>query len=315
VLKEDLARVESYLLSDRAPVSGARSLAIFCSGQDDLFEAVQLGSTVVPRVVIAPTPLVEPLVAGRDPGRWCVALVNSREARVFDGRVERLTEREQVVDDVRGRHRQGGPSQANYERSVENEIDQHLRHVGTELYRRWQSDGYSTLVLGGPREVVSRLEQLLHNDLRPVLSSARVELDVATAAESEVRDAACSLLVAVQTEAQSATLERLWARVGRGDPAVVGLGAVLEALAEHRVQTVVISWGFAASGGRCPQCGLLRSSGEGACPADGTPLAPVADLRQAVVEQAVLQDAEVLVLEDPPPGREPSGGIGALLRF
>jgi peptide subunit release factor 1 (eRF1) len=90
---------------------------------------------------------------------------------------------------------------------------------------------------------------------------------------------------------------------------------VLEALAEHRVQTLVISWGFAAAGGRCPQCGLLSSSGEGTCPADGMPLVAVADLREAAVEQAVLQDAEVLVLQDPPPGREPSGGIGALLRF
>jgi peptide chain release factor subunit 1 len=315
VLTEDLERVESYLLSDEAPVSGARALAVFCSGQDDLFEAARLGSSVVPRVVIASTPLVEPLVAGHDPGPWCVALVNSREARIFEGRVERLAEREKVTDDVRGRHRQGGPSQANYERSVENEVDQHLRRVGTELYRRWQSDGYSTLVLGGPREVVSRLEQLLHNDLRAVLLSARVELDVAAANEAEVRKAAYALLTAVQTEAQRTTLERLWARVARGDPAVVGLDAVLEALAEHRVQTLVISWGFAAAGGGCPRCGLLSSSGEGTCPADGMPLVAVADLREAAVEQAVLQDAEVLVLQDPPPGREPSGGIGALLRF
>ncbi|MFZ0039986.1 MAG: hypothetical protein WAK93_01655, partial [Solirubrobacteraceae bacterium] len=75
------------------------------------------------------------------------------------------------------------------------------------------------------------------------------------------------------------------------------------------------SRGFAASGGRCPQDGLLTISSEGNCPADGTPLVPVADLREAAIQAAILQDAEVIVLDDPPPGPEPDGGIGALLRF
>src|ERR1700759_1662187 len=56
VLTSDLERLQQYLGSDELPVSGARTVAVFCSGQDDLFEAIPLGAVIAPRVVIAPTP-------------------------------------------------------------------------------------------------------------------------------------------------------------------------------------------------------------------------------------------------------------------
>jgi hypothetical protein len=57
----------------------------------------------------------------------------------------------------------------------------------------------------------------------------------------------------------------------------------------------------------------LLASAEDRCPADGTPLEPVEDLREAVVEAALIQDAEVSVVRHHEDLRQP--GIGALLRF
>ncbi|HZE06334.1 MAG TPA: hypothetical protein VE127_13980, partial [Solirubrobacteraceae bacterium] len=83
--------------------------------------------------------------------------------------------------------------------------------------------------------------------------------------------------------------------------------------------TLVLARNFAAHGGRCPACGLLYPPGPSTCPADGTELAAVADLREAAIEAAVLQDAEVVVVgegsETPPAALVRGGGIGALLRF
>lgn len=307
-LKSDLERIDDYLQGDDVPVSGSGALAIFCSGADDLFEVIRLAQPVDSRAVIDSTPYIEPLVAGHDPGRWCVALVNSRAAKIFEGYVVYLSEREEVDDDVRGQ-------QSTHQASYEDDVDRHLRGVADDLYRRWQRDAYATLVLGGPVEIVPRLQEMLHNDLRPALSTARIDLDVATATDTEVRDAARGLLTEMQTETQRADLEALAGHLGAGGPGAAGLEATLEALVEQRVQTLLLSRGFAASGGRCPQDGLLTTSGEGNCPGDGTPLVPVADLREAAVQAAILQDAEVIVLDDPPPGPEPDGGIGALLRF
>src|SRR5579875_1468423 len=75
-LKDDVERVESFLQSDDAPISGARALAVFSSGAAGLFEAVPLAKPVAPRVVASRMVYVEPLVADEDADRWCVALVS-----------------------------------------------------------------------------------------------------------------------------------------------------------------------------------------------------------------------------------------------
>jgi peptide chain release factor subunit 1 len=314
---EDLGRLEAYMESGDAPVSGARALAVFFSG--DLLEAVPLSHPVPGRIVIARRPYVEPLVVGERRERWCVTLVDRRNGRIYTGQAPDLTAGADIADDVRGKHRQGGWSQANYQRSVENDADQHLRHVADEVYRHWQSDPFSRLVLGGPAEDVDRFAELLHNDLRRVLADVRLSLDVEVAGVAEVRAATEELVKRERAAEQTETLATLEERLGAGGAAVVALEPTLEALNERRVERLVIAHNFQARGARCPSCGLLYAEGTVTCPADGTAVEPVDDLREAAVEAAVLQDADVVAVgegSDPPPAALLRGaGIGALLRF
>src|SRR5436309_583569 len=60
-LREGLRRLDSYLHSRQPPYQGARGLAVFCGGSDDLFEVVQLARPTVGQIVIERTPYVEPL--------------------------------------------------------------------------------------------------------------------------------------------------------------------------------------------------------------------------------------------------------------
>ena len=83
--------------------------------------------------------------------------------------------------------------------------------------------------------------------------------------------------------------------------AVSGVQDTLQALTERRVQTLLLSADFGAGGGRCPSCGLLVGPGQRRCPADGSELEPLPDLREAAVEAALLQDAEVIVASEPSP--------------
>ncbi|HET8979906.1 MAG TPA: Vms1/Ankzf1 family peptidyl-tRNA hydrolase [Solirubrobacteraceae bacterium] len=316
---EALRRVESYLQSDEAPVSGARALAVFCSGGDDLFEAVQLPRPTAPRVVIARTPFVEPLVAGDAGDRWCVTLVSRDHGRIFEGEAPHLRGTGRVQDDVHGQHSQGGWSQANYERSAENEAEQHFRHLAQELYHHWQRQPFSRLVLGGPEADVARFAELLHNDLRPALATTRLSLDAETASPSDVQAAAATLVESEREGAQAAAVAELAERAAANRSAVLGLENTLTALGERRVETLVLARNFNADGARCDTCGLLYPAGAATCPADGTELAAVPDLREAAIEAAVLQDAEVVVAgegsETPPSVLVRGGGIGALLRF
>jgi peptide chain release factor subunit 1 len=318
-VEKDLSRLEGYLQSGDAPLSGARALAVFCSGRQDLFEAVPLPRPASPRVVIARRPYVEPLVAGDDRDRWCVTLVSRRTGRLFEGESLRLSSSESIADRVPGRHHKGGWSQANYQRSIDTEAEQHLRHVAGELYRQWQSRPFSKLVLGGPDQDIDRFAELLHNDLRRILFGARLSLDVDTASVAEVQSAVAELVEDERAAARRAAVAELEERTAGGGAAVLGLEATLTALAERRVETLVLHRNLEAAGGRCPQCGLLYPEGTTECGADGTRLDPVADLREAAVEAAVLQNAGIEVIgegsETPPPVLVRGEGIGALLRF
>jgi peptide chain release factor subunit 1 len=316
-VEEDLGRLETYMESGDAPISGARGLAVYVSG--DAVEAVPLSHPTPGRIVIARSPYVEPLVAGEHRERWCVALVDRRHGRIFEGEAPDLSPGPDITDHVRGRHKQGGPSQANYERSVEHDADEHLRRVAEEVYRHWQSRPFARLVLGGPAIDVDRFAELLHNDLRPVLADARLALDVEVAGVADVRTAVDKLLQDEEGAERAEVLAQLEERLAAGGRAALGLEPVLAALGERRVERLVLSHNFQARGTRCPGCGLLYPEGTTACPADGGALDPVADLREAAVEAAVLQDAAVTVVgegsDPPPPILLRGGGVGALLRF
>lgn len=266
-LREDLDRVRDFLLSGEPPVRGARALAVFCSGRGDLFETIRLPRPVPGRVVIDAAPYVEPMLAAAVRREWLVLLVNRRQARVFTGPADAVVERQEAFDDTRGQHDQGGWSQSRYERSIEKEVDEHLRATAEIVERRWRRDGFDRLAVGGPPEIVPRLEGLLSGDVRTRLVPERLEVDVATTGESALRDA---------------------------------LSALAEA-DERRSE-------------RCPSCGLLVVGGDGRCPADGTELEPVEHLREATVEAALAQDAEVVVVRHHP-DLGPFRGIGAVLRF
>ena len=322
-LRADLEQLGEYLQSDDLPVSGAGALAVFRSSQDDLFETVALPDPLAPRAVVASTPFIEPLVDGASAARWCVTLISRRHGAIFAGDVdavgEPVSELEQVTDDVRGRSHGGGLSQSNYQRGVDDDAEHHLRHVAQELHRLWQADRFDELVLGGSEIDTDQFREVIHNDLRPLLSDARLGLEPETATVAEVRSALIPLLVKERGAARAATLSELNERVDRSERAAVGIEATLAALAERRVERLVLAIGFAAEGGRCPSCGLLYAAGTDTCPVDDSALAPVPDLREAAVEAAVLQDAGVTVVgegsEIPPPVLVRGGGIAALLRF
>jgi peptide chain release factor subunit 1 len=319
VLEEDVSRLADYLGSDDLPVSGARGLAIFASGQDGLFETVRLARLSSPRVVISSKAYIEPLLAVVEGQRWAAVLVSRRTGQIYAGELPQIAESEQVTDDVRGRSHGGGLSQANYERSTDDEAEHHLRHVGEELFALWKRQPFQQLLLGGSGQDVDRFAEVLHSELRPLVSGSRLPLEPETATVTEVQKAVTVLLAGEESAARRSALAQLEEHIAAGGPAALGIEAVLEALAERRVQTLVLDRNFEARGVRCPSCGLLYAEGTETCPVDGTATEPVDDLREAAVEAAVLQDAAVAVVGEgndvPAPVLVRGDGIGALLRF
>ncbi len=299
-LREDLDRVRDYLLSREPPFQGARALAVFCSGREDLFETVQLPRPVEGRVIIEHSPYVEPMVATAGQRRWAVVLASRRDARMFSGTADALEERHSFHDDVHGQHDQGGWSQPRYERSVEKEVDDHLRRVAELLDRSARRQRFDRLALGGPSEIVPRLQGMLSEEVRGRLVQGRVEVDVASSTGDQVQAALSPLVEEDEKRLESEALDRLRAGVGGSGRAVGGPEGTLAALNERRVEKLLLAPDFDGQGHRCPSCGLLTVDGDGTCPADGTTLEDVEHLREAAVEAALAQDAEVMVVRTPP---------------
>lgn len=314
-LERSVERAREFLEGD-LDAEGAHGVALFVSESAGLFEAVKLPRRVSPRVAVDYSPVVGPLAGLSRQERWCVALVSRRDARIFRGSPDGLSEREALRDEVHGQHQQGGWSQARYQRHVDKERDDHLKRTCEVLLRHFEREPFDRLVVGGPVELVAEFEGKVHTQLADRLAG-RIDVDVETATPDQVLDKASPLLEKLEGERERQALERL----GEPSRGAEGLLGVLEALNERRVEALLLADGYSVAGARCPQCGWLGPEGPSHCPADGSELEPRADVVEAAIELALQQSAEVL----PFPRRDEDGGtfqeldrrggIGVLLRF
>jgi peptide subunit release factor 1 (eRF1) len=313
-LRADLERVEAELGSGGLDAKGAHGLAVFASSAADLFEVLKLSEPVEHEPVIADAPFIEPLSAIGAPERWCALLVNRRVARLFCGPGAALEEVELIEDELRRRHGQGGWSQANYQRSVDKDADDHLRRAAKVAFEHLRDDPPVGILVGAPQELARDFEAHLHPYLRKRLAG-RLDLDVEHSSAEDVRRAVASRIEEAGRAREDAALARLVeAFAGGPGRAASGLPDVLAAVHEQRVEILLVEAGFAEPGARCPTCGWLGAGGLAACPADGSATEPVGDLVEAAVERALTQAADVRVLRDRAELAS-HGRIAAVLRF
>ena len=311
-LRADFERAREFFSHD-LPTDGARGLAVFFSGENDLFEVIRLPRPVQSEVVISDSPFIEPLV-DLVSGTWCILLCNRRTGRIFRGSSDRIEEVARITsEDVSPQADAGGLSQSRYERGQDEEVHRHLKRVADLLHRRFRRAGFDHLLIGSPEELTSEVERTLHPDIAQRLAG-RVTVDVENTTGDEMLEAARPLIEAHERAVERDALDRLKQGVGAGGRGVAGLEEVLAVLNERRVETLLIEERFQMPGMACPQCGSLLPETLTSCPADGTATERYEDIVEEAVEVAVAQSADVII------GRhfddlEQMGGIGAVLRF
>jgi peptide chain release factor subunit 1 len=305
-LRQDVARVREVLAASDVAADGTRAVAVYAYGPADVLEVVALRAPVESRVVLDRTPCVAPLVQQGTSERWMVVLSNRRVARFFAGLGDELTETERLEDLVYSQHKQGGWSQARYQRGVEKEKDDHIANTADIAFKAYKREGVDRLLIGAPEELVGELEEKLHPYLRERIVG-RLGLDVENSSLEDVRKAAAHALTEHTRRCEREALDRLAAGVGRGGRGAAGLDEVLSALNEARVETLLVAEGFRAPGRIDRETGMLR--------ADGAPEGePVPDIVERAIEKALEQSAKAIVVRHHD-DLGPLGGIGALLRY
>src|SRR4051812_1057367 len=311
-LKAGLERVSSEL-GNGAGTKGAHGLAIFSCTAAGLFEILRLSQPVDHEPVISDAPYLAPLSSIGEAGKWCVVLVNRRTARLFCGSSNSLEEGALVDDAVRNQHDQGGWSQSNYQRSIDKDVQDHLKHVAEVVFLEMKTDLPEGLLVGGPQETLTDFEGTLHPYLRERLAG-RIDIDVENSSGDHVRRCAAERIGAVAREREDRALSRLAELYGSNGRAASGLADVLLAVHEQRVEVLLVDRGFTAPGVCCPQCGFLGGDGFSECPADGTRVERRENVVEAAIERAITQSADVHVLRDRPELAS-HGHIAAILRF
>ena len=315
-LREALGEMEGILGPDNLPAEGARGLALFAPGSDgEPVELVRLPAPVPRRVVLSEAPYVHPLVPLATRERFCVALIDSSEARFHLGDEDDLPQTGSFDDDVHGRHSAGGWAQRRYEESIEQEKLHHMDRAARALrIALVDRDLFDRLILVGQGHVRSTMEERLDQQVRERLVGW-TEVDMSSAGEQDIREAVTPVILEHRRAREVEALERLAAGVGsEGGHGVAGLAPTLKALSEYRVETLLLDPELQEPGGRCPQCGTLYIEGLRTCGADGAEVVEVEDVTELAVAKALEQSAEVMlpaahaVLSD-------AGGIGAVTRF
>ena len=123
---------------------------------------------------------------------------------------------------------------------------QHLRRAADVAFAVFQEQHFEHLCIGAPDEIASELEQLLHPYLRSRLCG-RIDVQP-DASHDEVRGPRSR-----SRPSRSAARRPRWSaacatRSGSGRRGVAGLDAVLAALAQHRVEHLLVSDGYSAPG-------------------------------------------------------------------
>jgi peptide chain release factor subunit 1 len=308
-LKQDVERIRAYFERE-FDASGTRGVAVFAASGNDLFEVHRLSRPVRSEVTIDDSPFIEPLTALPGDDGYCALLVNRQVARILCGDGTAMREVVSMVDDVHRWHDQGGWSQARYQRGIQKETKDHLKHASEELFKLSKRGLVRRLIIGTPDEMRGEVENSLHSYLRERIAGW-IDIDVQAPPADVTRESA-SVIEADEREREREWIDRLKSELGRKSRGVAGLAGTFEALNERKVEALLVNNGFRAPGYASPRSDFL-STEPGTSPT-GEELQKREDVIEPALESALEQSAEVIVVRHHP-DLEALGSIGAVLRY
>jgi peptide chain release factor subunit 1 len=310
-LREDFERLDRFFESefDR---DGARGLAVFAAGPDNVWSVLSLPCPVPDAARVADDFLLAPLVPllGRGNG-LLVAVVGREQGRVLELRGGRLREIADRTEETPGRHDQGGWSQARFQRHIEKLEHDHYKSVVAELEGRFRTLGRPRIVVVCSEDTRAELQEAFPAEIADAIigwTNAG-----AHASEAELLDVVEPFLEEWRGIRESQVVERWREEIGKGARGTAGWADTLEAASDGRVETLLHQAGVERDAYRCPSCGRAALDAK-TCPLDGTTMEPRDDGLDIAMRLTLAHGGDVLAVEQRQ-DLDPVQGIGAILRF
>ncbi len=329
-VQRDLGRMRRWIEND-LDRSRTRGVVLVACSLDDSFHALQVPVAVRDQIVVSDRPHVlqlESMLARAK--RYGVALIDHEKLRMLEYRLGELMEypalfegpaphreREKgwnVTGASPGAGDAGGlwePAGSHVDRREVNLAERHVAACTKALVDHLDRHPVDHLLLGGPEPERAWLERTLPEKYRSTVAG-QVSVRV-TAPLSEISAAMVEAVQDIERSDEVATLRVLDEATGRGQ-AVRGFDAVLGALADGRVGTLILSASLErVPGAQCSSCGALALPA-GECPRCGASTTVVDDVIEAAVERATgIGATERFVSQELMP--DDSEGMAAITRF
>ncbi|MGH3105429.1 MAG: Vms1/Ankzf1 family peptidyl-tRNA hydrolase [Gaiellaceae bacterium] len=310
-LKADFDRIRTYV-DQEFDRDGARGLAVFSAGLDNVWRTLSLNEAVADEIRVAQDFYLTPLVPllGRGDGAL-VAVVGRERGVVYQLRGGRLEEVADHSEEQPGQHDQGGWSQSRFKRHIDNLASEHMRTVADELSRQARRLRDAGVVVVCAEEMRGEFGELLAHEVQKMLAGWTTA--EAHASPADLLEIVTPLLDEWRAGREAATLERWREEAGRNGRASSGWEATLEAASDGRVEILLFREGTDRGAWRCPTCGRASVKG-GSCPLDGTRMEEHDAGLDLAVHQTLAHGGSVCAVryhQD----LEPVEGIGALLRY
>jgi len=310
-LQDDLGRIRRYL-DQEFEREGARGLAVFAAGLDNIWKPIPLIDSIPDAIKIGREFYLAPLVGlvGRGDGAL-VAVVGREQGQLFRLQGGRLRELVDRTEEQPGRHDQGGWSQAGFQRHIEELVGRHLRDVAEELDRHVRRLRSPRVVIISSEQTRAELDDLLSHATRNALAGwTQAE---AHASPADLLNAVQPVLEQWRRAQEQQSIERWREERGRNGRAAAGWSETLEAASDGRVETLLFEEGAEHGAFVCPECGRASVEG-GSCPLDGMRMEPEANGLDLAVHQTLRHGGTVWALQHHQ-DLAPVESIGALLRY
>jgi peptide subunit release factor 1 (eRF1) len=308
-----ILRIAEGLDGDRA-----HAKAVFACARTQFWREFDLPPQLAgTRLVVGRRFYLRPLaeLLGAQP-RLGVAVVDRQRARLFDLRLDVLTEREGLFRPLPRRGRSDGYAgydAGHAERRVADDALHHFKHVAERLKEQAEQGVWERLIIGCHEQNWPELEAQLHPYVAQRLLG-HFPADVHTASAEQISEQASRILLEFVEERRRKLVESALNQARGHGRGVTGLRKVLEAVERGEAQTLMIGEGFTAHAVECSACGHLDSHLVSSCAVCGAKTHELEDIGEALVPLAIRHDTELLYVADNAE-LDRVGNIAALLRY